>query len=822
MPSPSVPTRSCVLKNLLILLFFSEIAGVLLASCELLAAEDWCSLAVVAAIAGLCVRRPWQRSTLTCVTAVCVGAFALSMQLEGALWPYAGSSKVEKTIEGRVTRVVEGPGWRRLRLEEVVDGATPSSITDVAPPRRLELRWDQGEVEEWVVSSAQVGDRIRAQVRLRPLHGVANPGGRDRERQLRRQGVGASAYLVDPGLAVKLVDSPDRWSRVRAWRARLRGNLLSMGHGSGLVVALVLGERSGLSPEERAAFAQLGLSHLLAVSGLHLGMVASASFLLFRFFLARVPRLPDHMDIRPLAAWLALGVAIGYAALAGWGLPVRRSLIILLALVIGLAIGRVGSRFHPLAAAGLFLLWREPQLLFNPGAQMSFAVSAALLWMSSPVSAAAALPVWIPVMAPVLNGLHRCFRVSLVALAASSPITAQAFGAVVPMAALWNLIAVPLTGFVLLPGALLLSAAVATLMDMSSMECAAFYAQWTPWVEVLWGRSLDLVLVLAPRSPLLMTNTQVAWPWLCASLGLALVTARVRRTRWKVLSAGLSCAVLSGAPVPSMAPEPPRIAFLDVGQGDAILIQGREATLLIDAGNSFVTGGSMGEFVVLPALRAMKVSQLDLLIASHADRDHQGGLAAVLRGVRVGALWLPYGGMKDPAFAALRQAALEEKVPIEERGSDGLTQTVGDLRIETLWPPPQNSGYTRNNRSLVLRVEVSGLTLLLPGDLERAGERELLRSGRSLKADWLKLGHHGSQTSSTRAFLKAVDAKHALVSVPCSGRFDMPHASVVQRLAEEGIQMWWTGRDGAVLVGATGGVSTWRGASAGCPGRGNL
>jgi competence protein ComEC len=321
---------------------------------------------------------------------------------------------------------------------------------------------------------------------------------------------------------------------------------------------------------------------------------------------------------------------------------------------------------------------------------------------------------------------------------------------------------------------------------------------------------------------LLMTNTQIPWPWLCTSLALALVTARVKRTRWKVLSVGLSCAVLSGAPVPSIAPQPPRIAFLDVGQGDAILIQGREATVLVDAGNSFFTGGSMGEFAVLPALRAMKVSQLDLLVASHADQDHQGGLAAVLRGVRVGALWLPYGGMNDPAFAALRKTAHEEKVPMEERGAGGMTETMGDLRIETLWPPRQNSTHTRNNRSLVLRVELAGLTLLLPGDLERDGERELLRSGRSLKADWLKLGHHGSQTSSTPAFLRAVDAEHALVSVPCSGRFDMPHASVVQRLTDEGIQMWWTGRDGAVLVGATGEVSTWRGASASCPGRGNL
>ncbi len=747
------------------------------------------------------------------------------------MWPYVGTSHVETTIEGRVTRVVEGPGWRRLRMEEVVDG--------LAAPSQIELRWDHGQAEEWVVSTAQVGDRIRAQVRLRPLRTLSNPGGRNREKQMRRQGVGASAHLVHPHLAVKLVENSTGWSRARVWRQGLRKNLLSMGHGSGLVVALVLGERNGLSAEERAAFAKLGLSHLLAVSGLHLGMVASTAFLLFRFLFSRIPGLPDRRDVRPLAAWMAVAVAFGYAALAGWGLPVRRSLILLLALVIGLGLGRRGGRFHPLAAAGLFLLWREPQLLFDPGAQMSFAVSTALLWMS--FSGAGTVAVngeeaggqtfgrWnmdgvaaLPVLGPVLNGLHSCFRVSLVALAASAPITAQVFGTVAPMAALWNLVAVPLTGFVLLPGALLLSAGVGIATALDPLDPSLLCAQWAPWVEGIWGRALDLALLLAPTSPLLMTNTHVPWPWMGASLGLALITARVKRTRWKALSAGLSCAVLSVAPVSSISPGPPRVAFLDVGQGDAILIQGREAAVLIDGGNSFLTGGSMGEFIVLPALHALQVSHLDLLVASHADRDHQGGLAAVLRGVSVGSLWLPYGGIEDPAFAALKQVAREKNVPIVERGADGLAEAVGDLWIETLWPPRKASAHTRNDRSLVLRVELSGLTLLLPGDLEREGERELLRSGRSLKADWLKLGHHGSQTSSTQAFLRAVEAEHVLVSVPCHGRFDMPHANVVQRLAEEGIRMWWTGRDGAVLVGANEEVLKWRGAHTSCPGDGAL
>ncbi|MBW2712349.1 MAG: ComEC/Rec2 family competence protein, partial [Deltaproteobacteria bacterium] len=683
------------MKNLLILLLFSEIAGILLADCQWVAGTFWWLLSGAAALAAFLFRASWQRATLSCVIVLCAGASSLSSQWEASSWPYPDTPTVEKIIEGRIARVTEGQGWRRLILEEVVDGFG----VGIAPPRRVELRWDHGQSEQWVISNARVGDRIRAQVRLRPLHSMANPGSGMRERQTGRQGIAASARLVSPGLAVQLFEKPTWRSRVRTWRARLRHDLLSLGPGSGLVVALVLGDRSGLSSEERAAFARLGLSHLLAVSGLHLGMVASAAFLLFRFTLSRIPGFPERRDVRPLAAWMALAVAVGYAALAGWGLPVRRSLILLLALVIGLGLGRRGGRFHPLAAAGLFLLWREPQLLFDPGAQMSFSVSAALLWMSSPVATADG---WLHETSPALRSaaraLHGCFRVSLVALAASAPITAQAFGSVAPMAALWNLIAVPLTGFLLLPGALFLSAGVVGLESFGSPEILAPHSAWVSWisvgVEVLWGSVLEGVLALAPASLVLAAQPQLAWPWMFATLGLALLTARLKRSLWKAICAGVSCAVLSFAPVAAVSPQPPRIVFLDVGQGDAIVIQGRESAVLIDAGNSFSTGGSLGEVVVLPALRAMKVSHLDLLIATHADRDHQGGLAAVLRGVSVGALWLPYGGVKDPAFGSLIKTALEEKVPVIERGTDAPAETVGDVWIEPLWPPRQASSHT--------------------------------------------------------------------------------------------------------------------------------
>jgi competence protein ComEC len=242
--------------------------------------------------------------------------------------------------------------------------------------------------------------------------------------------------------------------------------------------------------------------------------------------------------------------------------------------------------------------------------------------------------------------------------------------------------------------------------------------------------------------------------------------------------------------------------FLDVGQGDAVLVQGRAGTVLVDAGTALRDGPDLGATVVVPALRALGVQRLDLVAASHADLDHRGGLPAVLRAIPVDRLWLPHGGVGDPAFADVLTAARVAGAVVEEQGAGGAPLVAADLRIEPLWPPRGDATGSRNDRSLVLRVELAGRTVLLPGDLEAGAEARLLAArGAPLRADVLKLGHHGSRTSSTAAWLAAVDGAVAIASAPRAGRFGMPHAEVVERARAAGYSVWWTGRDGAVLIG---------------------
>lgn len=239
-----------------------------------------------------------------------------------------------------------------------------------------------------------------------------------------------------------------------------------------------------------------------------------------------------------------------------------------------------------------------------------------------------------------------------------------------------------------------------------------------------------------------------------------------------------------------------------MGQGDAVLVQGRRGTLLVDAGTALPEGPDLGASVVVPALRALGVARLDLVVASHADLDHRGGLPAVLEALPVARLWLPHGGLRDPGFGDLLAAAARAGAVVEEQGAGGRALRAGDLEVVPLWPPREPRALADNDRSLTLRIDVAGRRVLLPGDLEAAAEERLLAAaGSAVRAEILKLGHHGSRTSSTARWLAAVGAEVAVASAPRAGRFRMPHPEVVARVCAAGAALWWTGRDGAVLIG---------------------
>jgi competence protein ComEC len=712
------------------------------------------------------------------------GALALATRLEAAAQGRP-AAPLEASFDATVSFAARVPGGVEVDVADAV--AAPG--VEARVPERIRLRERDAGAGPTPLGSVVSGDRIRVRARLRAPEGRANPGVRDRSRDLARRGIGASGAPSHPDLVVRLPDQegarPLAW--LHAFRAAASQRLLACGEGGALLAALALGDRGGLDAARREQFRRLGLTHLLSVSGLHLVLVGALLYGVARHALRPLSLVADR---RRTALATAVLAATGYALLTGFEVPVRRSLVLIVALAASVWLRRPVRRGAPLALAALAILAFEPEALFDAGAQMSFLASGALIFglrreQQAEVAARGGF------RASLLDLLDT----SALATAATAPVAAAVIGSVSPWGLVANLVAVPWTGFVLMPISL-----VAGLLAGATPD--------TDWIGLVLRAlsaagsfSLDALALVAAATPP-SWPARPALPFVLAALaalGFVLRTTRVSsRIAWTLAI----LAALALAPPPRIEPLPPRVVHLDVGQGDATLVQGTRAAILVDAGTALPDGADMGASVVVPALHALGVRRLAVAVASHGDLDHRGGLASVLRAIPTERLWLPLGALREPAFAALAAEAHALGVRVEERGAGSPRESIGDLQVESLWPPPAAEAVrSRNDRSLTLRIEVAGRTLLLAGDLEATAEAALIARGAPLRAEVLKLSHHGSRTSSSAAFLDAVGGSVAVASAPRWSRFGMPHPDVADRVHGAGYALWWTGRDGAVLVG---------------------
>ena len=747
-------------------------------------------LALASLVGGLFAgHRPRLRSVYALLGVGCAGVLAmLAVRGDGA------AVLMGEPRDMIVQATVCGVALRTNSLSIDLCDCVSADTSGFPVPSKIRLFESLDGASRQVLDRLKQGERIRAWLRLSPVRPPSNPGVNSQFDRYVRLGIGAHANLRDPAMLIRIAPKGSTLERsepiahrVDVLRQKIGTRLSKWGAGGGLVRALAIGDRAGLPDEARDAFAMLGVGHLLAVSGLHVALVAGLVFAAARRLTLYWHRVAARLDPRHVALVAALLCAVVYAAMSGWGIPVRRAVLFLFVLSASVASGRSVNAVQLLSLAALPILMVEPNALFEMGTQLSFVASAALLLGRSE--------------GPVRStGVRSLLRTSTTAIVATAPIIAWHGGAAGVYGLVANLVAVPWVGVVLLPASLVAS----TLAALPENPPSQFVLEWTTTVA---GLTVDWAIGTAAMLPSLRVSGHapelyVVW----GTAGISILALSLRATRSRLFLALTQCLLLAAAPTQSIDPGVPRMVVFDVGQGDATLIQGRAATLLVDGGRAIEGAFDMGERVVVPGLVALGVERLDLVIVSHGDLDHRGGLESVLENMAVGELWLPHGGLALRDFDALLEVAKRRGVRVQERGLGDAAFLAGDLRVQPLWPPRSGGPAGRNEKSLVVRVDVetspgTSTRILLTGDLGAEGEGELLSRGLDIAADVVKVGHHGSAGSSTRTFLASVAPSVAVVSAPCYGRGGLPNRDALNRLEDAGATIFWTGEVGVIVVG---------------------
>lgn len=744
--------------------------------------DVWSGLAFVL---GVCVPtwlpRLWPGSVLTVIA-------VLSVLLLFAYWRLArvaffGLGLCWATAIGAMAldaRIAPGPVKQDIAVSGHVLGLPRLDLT----PPRFELQPDaesaarlgsRGRLRlSWYQQAPALlpGQRFVGTLRLRLPQGVQNPGGFDFERYAFEQRFAATGY-VRSGRVFESGPLPflARVDRVRLQLSRQIARSVSDPTLGALLQALAVGDQRGLQGPEWAILRSTGTGHLIAISGMHVGLVAGFGALCFGFWYRLFPRLALRLPRMLLAALGALLFASAYALLAGWSLPVQRTLVMIAVVLCARMQKRNASMPQSLAVAAVVVLLIDPLAVLSASFWLSFLGVAGLLWcLPGKTTELIVARSWRQRAQTVLSGFGRAQLAMSIGLL---PVVIAFFGQSSLVGPLANLLAVPWITFVVIP--LLL---VALLLDSASAVLGSGLLQVAAGLlKPLWS----------------VLDSMADWPGAAIHFpepdGLAVVLAIIGAL-WLFMPRGVPARAL-GLPLflpllwPVLTPiadGDARISMIDVGQGLSVLVQTRTHTLLFDAGGGTRKGFDFGEAVVVPSLYALGVHGLDRLVLSNLDADHAGGRDAVL------AAWpdaeVQIGIDADPAPRCLAG---------EHWQWDGVA-------FEFLHPP-QYFPDRGNDSSCVLRVQAKAGVALLTGDISALIEARLLRDQAPLlRADLVFVPHHGSRSASSAAFVQATGARIALISAGRDNRYGHPDANVVARWRVGGARVLSSADSGFVAV----------------------
>jgi competence protein ComEC len=728
----------------------------------------WWLLSIIPVL-SVPLRLRWLRivqQILLLVFALCSGFFYAAGIAQHRL-----ADELASTWQGRdisLTGVVaEMPRQHQRGLSFLLD-VEQVSTPEVHVPRHIMLSTYIDKKHEPLVLHA--GERWQLTVRLKQPHGTSNPYNFDFEAWALELNLRAMGYVNNKGDNHRVdehVFSPGYTiERIReAVRTHFQ-QVLGKAPYIGVLGALAIGDQDSITPAQWQVFTRTGVNHLMSISGLHITMLAGFAYAFCYWLWRRSAHLTLLIPARKVAAIIGFLVALGYALLAGYGVPAQRTVYMLATVAIALWSSRNIAPSQLLAIALLVVTLFDPWAVLSPGFWLSYGAVALIFFITANRLSTGG---WLIEYARV----QWAMSIGLI------PLLLAMFQQISLVSPLANIFAIPLVSFIVVPltllGALLPFDWLLQLAHQSMSICM-FALEWLNSLpDAVW--------------------TQHAPPAWCIVVGMFGIL-------WILLPSGFPARWLGALmllPMFFITPETPpygalRMLVFDVGQGLAVSIQTQNHALLFDTGPDFNGEANSGNRILVPALRGLGIAQLDGLILSHNDLDHTGGAASVLQAMPIS--WVDSSLESDNEIL--------QPVHDSRRCVDGQNWDWDGVHFEILHPSRasyRQDNISTNNLGCVLRVSSGTQIILLAADIEKASEKRLLKlHADKLPATLLVVPHHGSKTSSTPDFVQKVHPRFAIFTVGYRNKFHHPKPEVVERYSDIGSELFRSDEDGAIIV----------------------
>ena len=686
------------------------------------------------------------------------------------------------------------------------------------------------------------GDKIRFKARIRSIRNFNNPGGFDYKRYMVFKGILATAYVKADNIHIAAKLPPTgilpAIQRARSQFADLVGNAGSP-EVQGVLKALIIGDRTQIFDATRQAFNRSGVAHLLAISGLHVGIVATVAFAFFNWLTGWIKPLLRHAWTRKLAALLSLMPVIAYGMVAGLSPSTQRAVLMVGVFLMTFLLAKEQDPANTLAVAALVILMADPPALFSISFQLSFTTVFAIIYGFSTIHQYGILQ-----PSPENRGWQKRFAlklvafflVSLFAIAGGMPLVAFYFNQISLVGLAANFLVVPLVGFITVPlglaafflaplsttlavgclkaGAVALAGALAIVKWFADLPFASIKTITPSILEIVCYYTLGWALLNLIRSPaasgVTASGTERDFSRPFAAGGFRRLSLR----KWPQIGLLLALFILaadSGYWLYQRFWHPDlRVTIIDVGDGSAALLEipGGHTVMIDGGGFSDNVNFDVGARIIAPLLWRKKIMTVDLLILSHPNSDHLNGLIYLADHFNVKSLWSNGEPRPNKGYQKLKQVCDRRGIRLPAYASMEHEHMVGDVRLELLYPPRdflerKESDHWRNanNNSLVVKVSFVDTSFLFPGDIMATAEEELTRlSGDRLASNVLIVPHHGSRSSSSHQFIAEVDPQVVVVSCGRHSRFRFPHPEVLDRYRDLGVDIFRTDLNGAVQL----------------------